>query len=129
MPCLGRIPAAHRHALEHAEDVHGVEAADHADDVLAVAREDVVLRAGRAAGADLGGLLAVARHPEGELALTLQIGGIPIESAHDHHVAVELPEVGVAEALEVGEELGGCLVRRELTVGGEHLHPGHALLV
>ena len=52
----------------------------HADDVLAIRREDVVLRAGGMRRADLRGLLAEARHPQGELALPLQVRRLDVEA-------------------------------------------------
>ena len=44
---LGGVPSAERRAAQQRQDRDGVEAADHADDVLAVRREDVVLRRAR----------------------------------------------------------------------------------
>ncbi len=89
------------------------------DDVLAVGREEVVLRARGAGGADLGGLLAEARRPEGELALPLQVGRLAVERAHHDHVAVEALELGVGERVDDrqvglgGRRRGERAVRRE----------------
>ena len=77
---LGRVPAAVAEAAQHLDDLHEVEAADAADGVLAVGGEDVVLRAGGVAGADLRGLLAEARDPERELALALQVARLDVEA-------------------------------------------------
>ena len=46
----------------------------------------------RAAGADLRRLLAEQRDPDRELALTLQSVALPIEPAHQHHVAIKALE-------------------------------------
>ena len=48
--------------------------------MLAVGREDVVLRLAGPAGTDLGCFLARERDPQGELALPLQGGGLPHRS-------------------------------------------------
>ena len=77
---VGRVPAAVRRAAQQPDDADRVDAADHADDVLAVGREEVVLRPGGVGRADLGALLAVARHPEAQLALALQVGGLDVEA-------------------------------------------------
>ena len=87
---LGRDPAAVAEAAQHLDDPHRVEPADAPDDVLAVGREDVVLRLRGVAGADLRGLLADARDPERELALPLQVAGLDVEAADDHHLPVEV---------------------------------------
>ena len=71
-----------------------------AHDVLAVRREEVVLRARGAGRADLGGLLPEARRPQRELALPLQVGGLQVERADDDHVAVEALELGVGECVD-----------------------------
>jgi hypothetical protein len=52
------VPRAVVDPAEQAEEVERVDAAAVGDAVLAVGREDVVLRTQRAAGADLRGLLA-----------------------------------------------------------------------
>ena len=57
--------------------------------MLAVGREDEVLRAQRAAGADLRGLLAEQLGPDAELAVPLQRGGLGVDAPGQHHVAVE----------------------------------------
>ena len=79
--------------------------------VLAIGREDVVLRAQRAAGADLGGLLAEQLGPDAELAVALERGGLDVDAAGEDHVAVEpaqllgrevVVELGVVDALTLG---------------------------
>ena len=80
------------------DDVDRIDAADRADDVLAIGREEVVLGARRAGRSDLRGLLPEARRPERELTLPLQVRRLLVERADDEHVAVEALEVGVAQA-------------------------------
>ena len=60
---LAGVPAALVDAAEQAEQLERVDALAPGDTVLAVGREDVVLRPERAAGADLRGLLAKQRAP------------------------------------------------------------------
>ena len=88
-----RVPAAVVHAAEHAEQVRRVDPAAPGDAVLAVGREDVVVVAQRAAGADLGGLLAEQRGPQAQLALALQGGGLGVEAPGQHHVAVQAAQL------------------------------------
>ena len=105
--------------------------------MLAVGREDVVLRAQRAAGADLRGLLAEQLGPDAELAVPLERGGLGVDAAGEDHVAVEAAdglgllvgahavaegELGVLDALALrGQELDelGAAV---LLGGPEDLH-------
>ena len=77
------VPVAVVDAAEQAEQLERVEAAAPGDAVLAVGREDEVLRAQRAAGADLGGLLAEQLGPDAELAVALQGGRLGVDPA-DH---------------------------------------------
>lgn len=86
---LVRVPAAVVHAAEHAEQVQRVHVAAPGHAVLAVGGEGVVTGAHGPPGADLGGLLAEQRGPQAQLALTLQRGGLGVEPAHQHQVAVE----------------------------------------
>ena len=83
------VPGALVDAAEQAEQVERVDAAAVGDAVLAVGREDVVLRAQRAAGADLRGLLAEQLGPDAELAVALERGGLGVDAPGQHHVAVE----------------------------------------
>jgi two-component system response regulator DevR len=83
------VPAAVVDPAEHPEQVDRVDAAAPGDAVLAVGREGVVLRAQRAAGADLGGLLPEQAGPQAQLALALQRGGLGVEPPDQHEVAVE----------------------------------------
>ena len=103
-------------AAEQAEQVEGVDPAAPGDAVLAVGREDVVLRAQRAARADLRGLLAQQLRPDAELAVALEGGGLGVDAPGEHHVAVEAAEL-VAGEVEV--ELG---VVGALPLGGQQLH-------
>ena len=90
--------------------------------MLAVGRERHVLRAQRAAGADLSRLLAEQARPDAQLALALQRGGLGVQPAHDDQVAVEVAVflvgevdrvVGVVDAFPFrGEQL------HELRIGG-----------
>ena len=75
-----RVPAALVDAAEQAEQVERVDAAAPGDAVLAVGREGEVLVAQRAAGADLGGLLAEQAGPDAELALPLQRGRLGVDA-------------------------------------------------
>ena len=86
---LVRVPAAVVDAAEQAEQEQRVDAAAPGDAVLAVGRERIVLRAQRAAGPDLRGLLAEQRRPDAELALPLQRGGLDVDAAGQDQVAVE----------------------------------------
>ena len=81
--------------------------------MLAVGREDEVLRLERAAGADLGGLLAEQLGPDAELAVALERGGLGVDPAREHHVAVEpaqllggevAVELRVVDALALGRQ-------------------------
>ena len=92
--------------------------------MLAVGREDVVLRAQRAAGADLGGLLAEQLGPDAELAVALERGGLGVDPPGEHHVAVEAAQLLGGEVVV---ELG---VVDALTLGGQQLHElGAAVLL
>ena len=130
------VPAALVDAAEQAEQPQRVDAAAPGDAVLAVGREGEVLRAQRAAGADLRGLLAEQLGPDAELALPLQRGGLGVDAPGQHHVAVEAldrlvveveGEVGVLDPLALGgqqlDQLGaavGCVGPEDLTeVGSE----------
>ena len=65
--------------------------------MLAVGREDEVLRAAGPAHADLRGLLAEQRGPQAELALALQGVALSVDAAHEHHVLVETAQILVGE--------------------------------
>jgi len=97
---VGGVPAAVRGAAHHLEDVDGIDAADPGDGVLAVRREQGVLRAGGARGSDLSRLLPAARRPQGELALALQVGRLRVDRADHDHVSVELLELGVGQRVD-----------------------------
>ena len=98
---------------EHLDDAHRVEPADAADGVLAIGREDVVLRAGGVAGAHLRALLPDARNPERELPLALQVAGLDVEASDDDHLTVEVAQARVIELAEEGEIGGVCVVLDE----------------
>ena len=133
------VPVAVVDAAEEAEQLERVEAAAPGDAVLAVGREDEVLRAQRPAGADLGGLLAEELGPDAELAVPLQRGGLGVEATDQHHVAVEAAqllggevevELPVVDPLALGREeldqLGAAVALRgteDLSeVGAERVH-------
>ncbi len=84
--------------------------------MLAVGREDEVLRGERAAGADLRGLLAEELGPDAELAVALEGGRLDVDATGEDHVAVEALDRLV---VEVEGELG---VLDALTLGGQQLH-------
>ena len=121
------------------DEVGGLGAADvvHAD--LAVAREDEVVGAEGAGGADLRGLLALAGRPESELALALQGDALGVDAAHEHHVAIEALqhrgvdvrdpalEVRVGDALAVGGQQPGDIVGvgREIGQGVQGVRHRH----
>ena len=110
-----RVPGALVDAAEQAEQVERVDAAAVGDAVLAVGREDVVLRAQRAAGADLGGLLAEQLGPDAELAVALERGGLGVDAPREDHVAVE------AAQLLGGEVVVELVVVDPLTLRGQQL--------
>ena len=102
-------------AAEQAEQVERVDALAVRDAVLAVRREDVVLRAQGAAGADLRGLLAQQLGPDAELAVALQRGGLGVDPPGEHHVAVEAAQlVGGEVEVEVRVVDPFALRREEL---------------
>ena len=126
---LRGVPGALVDAAVETEQLERVDAAAPGDAVLAVGREDVVLRAQRAAGADLRGLLAEQLGPDAELTVALQRGGLGVDAAGQHHVAEEAAdhlglllgrqadaegEVGVLDALALGrqqlDELGAAVL-------------------
>ena len=95
-PRLVRVPARERGAAPHPQQVQRGDAAQQGHAVLAVGREDEVVRAQRDGGAHLGGLLAQQRGPQGQLALTLQVRGLDVEAPDHGHLAVQRGEgVGV----------------------------------
>ncbi|BDZ62465.1 hypothetical protein GCM10025873_22560 [Demequina sediminis] len=111
-----RVPRAVLEAAEQAQDLGQVDAAHERHAVLAVGRENEVGGTQRVARADLCGLLTQRLHPQAQLALTLQAGGLEVEAAQHRHVVphraqglgVEVRgvrgEVGVLDALtRVGE--------------------------
>ena len=65
--------------------------------MLAVGREDHVLRTDGPSGTDLGRLLAQARRPQPELTLALQRGRLGVEAADQDHVAVERTDLVVGD--------------------------------
>ena len=143
---LVRVPAAVVDPAEQAEQVERVDALAVGDAVLAVGREDEVLRAQRAAGADLGGLLAEQLGPDAELAVALEGGGLGVDPPGEHHVAVEAAqllggevevELRVVDAFALGrqqlDQLGAAVaagkVRRPRPGRGRILQWSPALLL
>ena len=112
---LGRVPAAVADAPEQPEQLERVDSPAPGDAVLAVGRERHVLRAERAARADLRRLLAEQGRPEAQLALALQGDGLGVQPADEHQIAVEALQfagrdvervVGVLDPLTLrGQEL------------------------
>ena len=86
--------------------------------MLAVGGEGVVLGAQRAAGADLGGLLAEEAGPQAQLALALERGGLGVEAADQDQVAVEAAQLLVGQRVDDGVVVR---VRDALTLGVEQL--------
>ena len=86
---LVRVPAAVADAAEEPEQLQRLDAARPRDAVLAVGREGEVVGAQRASGSDLRRLLAEQLGPQAELALALERGGLGVDPAHQHEVAVE----------------------------------------
>ena len=119
------VPAALVRAAEEAQQLRRVDAAAPGDAVLAVAGEGHVAGPQRAAGADLRGLLAQQRHPDPELALALQRGGLPVRAADQHHVAVEGLQGRGVDVRDVGVELRA---RDPLALRGEQLDEVGALV-
>ena len=113
------VPAAVGDAAELAQQLGQVHVAGQGDAVLAVGGKDVVLRLAGPAGADLGGLLAGERHPQGQLALPLQRGGLHVEAADLGHVGIESAQFLRVKPLGVFREHG---VGAERAVGSEELH-------
>ena len=115
---LLRVPAALADAAEELQRALRVHAAHEADAVLAVGREDEVVRPERATGADLGGLLAEQAGPQAELALTLEGVALGVEPADEDEVAVEAPQVLGRQVRDVLVVVG---VGHALTLGGQQL--------
>jgi hypothetical protein len=111
-----RVPAALVDAAEQAEQPERVDVAAPGDAVLAVGREDEVLRGQRTAGADLRGLLPEQLGPDPELAVPLERGGLGVDATGEHHVAVEALDRLV---VEVEGEVG---VLHTLALGRQQLH-------
>src|SRR4051812_44566720 len=91
------VPAAVVHAAEQADHVERVDPAHPGDAVLAIGREGHVVGGERAAGTDLGRLLAQQRGPDAELALALQRGGLDVPPADQRQVAVERAQLVVGD--------------------------------
>src|SRR3954466_4368429 len=87
------VPVTVVDAAEQAEQLERGQAAAPGDAVLAVGGEDEVLRSQRAAGADLGGLLAEQLGPDAELTVALQRGRLGVDPADHDHVAVEAAQL------------------------------------
>ena len=69
--------------------------------MLTVGGEDPVGGLHRRDSADLGGLLSQGRGPQRQLALTLQAGGLSVQTAFPTHVPIEVPQGGVVERLQI----------------------------
>ncbi len=113
------VPAAVGNPAELAQQLGKVHVAGQRDAVLAVGREDVVLRLAGTAGADLGGFLPGERNPQGQLALPLQGGCLHVEAADFRHVGIETAQFVRVEPLGVFRENG---IGAEGAVGSEELH-------
>jgi hypothetical protein len=87
------VPVAVVDAPEQAEQLERVEATAPRNAVLAVGREDEVLRTERPPGADLRGLLTEQLGPDAELAVALERGRLRVDPAHHDHVSVEAAQL------------------------------------
>ena len=87
--------------------------------MLPVGREGHVLGAQRPAGAHLRGFLAEQAGPDAQLALPLQRGGLGVELADDHQVAVEPAVLLVGEVDPVLRTVGAGHRVEAFAVGGE----------
>ena len=101
--------------------------------MLAVGGEGHVPRPQRAAGADLGRLLAEQRGPDAQLALALQGGRLDVDPADQDQVAVEAAEllgrdvqrvVGVLDPLALGGEELDELPGARLPGQAQRIGPG-----
>ena len=110
------VPAAVLDAAEQPQHVDEVHAAHQRHTVLAVGGEHVVLRGQRIRRADLRGLLAQRLREQRQLALPLQGGGLDVEPAGQHHVAVHATQRLRGERRRVLVVRGRC---DPLACGGE----------
>ncbi len=94
---LLRVPRAVGDTAEKLEYPQDVHAAAPGDAVLTVGGEGHVLGGQRAGRADLRGLLADQRCPQGEFALALQRDSLGIDAPDEGHVSVHALDVHVAE--------------------------------
>jgi hypothetical protein len=101
------VPPALVDTTEEAQELQRVDAPAPRDAVLAVGREDVVLRLQRAARADLSGLLTEELGPDAELTVALERRGLDVDPTGERHVAEQaadrLRELGVGEVVAEGE--------------------------
>jgi len=109
------IPAAVADPSVELEQGDRVDATAPGNPVLTVGGERHIGRAERAAGTDLGGLLAEQRGPDAKLALALQCDRLGVDPPDQHQIAVHAPDgfrvevegiVGMLDPLTLGcEEL------------------------
>jgi len=81
------VPVTHLGALEDRQDPLDGQTHQQSQPVFTMAWEDVIGRTEGGAHANLNGLLAQQWRPQAELSLTLQRGGLGIETPDSGHVA------------------------------------------
>jgi len=92
------VPGGVGDAAHDLQDRDRVDSAVHPHGELAVRGVDHVGRPQRRDRADLGGLLALRRRPQGELPLALQVGALDVDASGEEHRAVRVANL-------VGREL------------------------
>ena len=103
------VPTVGGGAAEDGNQIAEIHTARQGDGVLTIGGEDVVVGGVGQCGADLRGLLASARNPQGELALALQGGRLVVEAAGGVHEAVGLAQGITIDVFDVSAE-GGVFV-------------------
>jgi len=90
--------------------------------MLTVGGKQMVLWPGSEGGTHLGSLLTEARNPHRKLALALQVRSVEIDHPHDDHVAMEVPQLLIAELLDIGKVFGGSIARDDFAFRRQELH-------
>ena len=98
---VGRIPPAGRMTAPPVEDRGRRQAAQQPDRRFAVAREDPVLVLERVSGAGLHRLVVPEDRVRADAALTVVDDGALVVRAQEHHRAVELEQLLLAEAVDL----------------------------
>src|SRR5690606_35987418 len=103
---LARRPTTVRVSTPYSQEVAVVDPATVGDTVLAVAREDEVIAAQCARGADLGSLLAEQRRPQPELSLPLKGRRLGVDAPNRDHVFEKVDELVVGHIRDPGVKAG-----------------------